>query len=1319
MALANIAELFFRAGLKVLIVDWDLEAPGLEKFFFSQERMGDVAEDKPSLSPNEVMNKQGVMDMLLDYQEKMTQEIDTESEEDLPFFKPEDLAINVYPGWSGKGMLKLLTAGRRSQGHFSEYVNSVLNFDWQDFYNNWHGELYFEWLRHQFEKMADVVLIDSRTGVTEMGGVCTYQFADIIVVFCAPNKQNLDGSIKMATKFRLPKLIEARGNRPLDVLIVPSRVEDRAETELLNDFRKEFMERFREFIPEAIDEGEETLWKLRIPQVPYYAFGELVAVRERGKARSDDLLAAFSTLAKTMAALGSMGDILGGISAKNAGFMPQNLREFTVQIRDPHTHAPVGTGFIISKEGKILTSNKVVQKAIGVDPCYARDEIVEIYIPKMRAEERQRNATVAGCMSQYDDDIAVLQLKDDTMSLGQEHVAILGIADRSSNHAFRSYGFSKATNYTDTYSKGTILGDISLPGSQSLRLDPLLLEAGQGSLDMPGAPVLDVDLNLVVGIISDISDQATGTAMAVNAHVLAFEPFMLPIQANMGDVYVKLGKYKDAILAYNDAIDVDPRYSQAWVGLGRAYALIGKSDNAIVALEKATYIDPGSGLLWLELGRSYKKQNRQDDAIRAFEKAIDIDPSTAAAWIEKGNIYFEKDNTDEAIAAYRKAIELDDQLAQAWHKLGNAYSKKKMHDEAIEAYNNAVKIDPDQMLEISAKRDLCIKASQELHERERNLQEKEILLREKEKLQYQYETLQQQKDEYQEEKVDLLKKAERLQNERDDLLQKTGKLQLEKELVIKDKEIASKEKKWRSRAKKTFAILSMMIILVIIANLGQDYENLADDNSDLRDENDYLSTTINKLENKNSESFAKYIAANSRLANLQIEKKELSPITSMLLALESLMHYWTPEGYQALCNSLNSLGMSIPNQNSVLRSIQSDQSVSIITLNIKGDLMAVASGNSIQLWSLESWEPKKFGYKMDLDEKIKKMEFSKDGKFLVASGSQGTIKIWNTEHQVELLIEELDEVGDISFNWNGTKLAVADYNDNSIKLLELAENENDLNRLANATPGFEIKKGNWVIEPDIWCGGGPVGFSQNGSCLVVFGENGGAVLNLLTGDIKQFSTIDNSYRYVFNQNMTYIALINSTEVAVLDVTTGQLKKKFEQLISYAIDDVALSPDGKFLAMANGDAIEVYDIMAKDNLSEWNDTMIYSGAIVQFSPNGKNIFAKDHYGRAYIWDATSGRKLAIIDVDGISDYGYGRKYDAFFPDGKYIATIKDEYVYIWPMDTKDLMESACNELGKKKLSLEDWRKYIGTEEYRDTSPCPCDTPVLMPPLRTSS
>src|SRR5437588_10385270 len=38
MALANVAQWFYSKGLRVVMIDWDLEAPGIENFFFTSEK---------------------------------------------------------------------------------------------------------------------------------------------------------------------------------------------------------------------------------------------------------------------------------------------------------------------------------------------------------------------------------------------------------------------------------------------------------------------------------------------------------------------------------------------------------------------------------------------------------------------------------------------------------------------------------------------------------------------------------------------------------------------------------------------------------------------------------------------------------------------------------------------------------------------------------------------------------------------------------------------------------------------------------------------------------------------------------------------------------------------------------------------------------------------------------------------------------------------------------------------------------------------------------------------------------------------------------
>src|SRR5579884_784853 len=227
MALANIAELFYRSGLKVLMVDFDLEAPGLEQYFEVPEAL---------LTPQEVMNSRGVVDMLLSYKElrllpRLTDTRRMRFDSPLPNafpFSVEPLTNFIVPIYKENlkgGSLAIIPSGRRSYKDFTRYANQVRSFDWDDFYNNWDGEQLFEWFRHEVEAISDIVLVDSRTGVTEMGGVCNYQLADVVVLFVAANQQNIDGIVRIAQSLLDPKLIEeGRNGRPLSLLFVPSRV---------------------------------------------------------------------------------------------------------------------------------------------------------------------------------------------------------------------------------------------------------------------------------------------------------------------------------------------------------------------------------------------------------------------------------------------------------------------------------------------------------------------------------------------------------------------------------------------------------------------------------------------------------------------------------------------------------------------------------------------------------------------------------------------------------------------------------------------------------------------------------------------------------------------------------------------------------------------------------------------------------------------------------------------------------------------------------------------------------------------------------------
>src|SRR5260370_4107378 len=85
-----------------------------------------------------------------------------------------------------------------------DYDARFKSIDWQDLYENRDGYLLFEDLKLQWKKVLepDYVLIDSRTGHTDVGGICTRQLPDAVAMFFFPNEQNRRGLEQVVSQIR-------------------------------------------------------------------------------------------------------------------------------------------------------------------------------------------------------------------------------------------------------------------------------------------------------------------------------------------------------------------------------------------------------------------------------------------------------------------------------------------------------------------------------------------------------------------------------------------------------------------------------------------------------------------------------------------------------------------------------------------------------------------------------------------------------------------------------------------------------------------------------------------------------------------------------------------------------------------------------------------------------------------------------------------------------------------------------------------------------------------------------------------------------------
>lgn len=190
MALANVAAHLASIGRRVVMVDFDLEAPGLDSF------------EEFDVAPG----TEGLVEYVCDYLENGRP---TAVQDFVREVQPKKKDDGKTRAERLDGKLWLMTSGAKNE----LYNKKRLSINWADLYERHSGAHFFENFKADIEDTfkPDYVLIDSRTGLTDVGGVCTLHLPDLVVLLFALNEQNLQGIASVARVLRdsekFPQLI--------------------------------------------------------------------------------------------------------------------------------------------------------------------------------------------------------------------------------------------------------------------------------------------------------------------------------------------------------------------------------------------------------------------------------------------------------------------------------------------------------------------------------------------------------------------------------------------------------------------------------------------------------------------------------------------------------------------------------------------------------------------------------------------------------------------------------------------------------------------------------------------------------------------------------------------------------------------------------------------------------------------------------------------------------------------------------------------------------------------------------------------------------
>lgn len=263
MALANVAYIAAMNNLRVLAMDWDLEAPGLGYYFRG------LVEPQEA---REIKTAPGILDLAWQWVETVRGADDSaalgtyvEQVEDGEIFA-DTVRTLLDENYGTEGRLDILRAGSDLIGGQLSYEEALSVFSWPSFFNKDAGGIFMAALRRWAKAHYDVVLIDSRTGLADVAGICTMQLPDVVALCFILNRQNIEGVAKVAGTVRAKRSDEVK------LRAVPMRLasRDTSEEASARARAKSELVKIGGFSPDAFDDDLRLLGVEASPNVPFY-----------------------------------------------------------------------------------------------------------------------------------------------------------------------------------------------------------------------------------------------------------------------------------------------------------------------------------------------------------------------------------------------------------------------------------------------------------------------------------------------------------------------------------------------------------------------------------------------------------------------------------------------------------------------------------------------------------------------------------------------------------------------------------------------------------------------------------------------------------------------------------------------------------------------------------------------------------------------------------------------------------------------------------------------------------------------------------------
>lgn len=173
-----------------------------------------------------------------------------------------------------------------------------------------------------------------------------------------------------------------------------------------------------------------------------------------------------------------------------------------------------------------------------------------------------------------------------------------------------------------------------------------------------------------------------------------------------GEKYFAESKYREAVIQYLNAVQIDPRFAQAHYQLSQAYLKLGDKNHAFQELNRTVELEPDNYRAHADIADLLSGVRNPDgstvqDALKQAKPHLDLlrekqpdTPETHEAWA-----YYDlaEKNLGQAIQEAQQAITLNPNRAESYLLLALLQLQSNLPDQAEASYKKAIQVDPKSM----------------------------------------------------------------------------------------------------------------------------------------------------------------------------------------------------------------------------------------------------------------------------------------------------------------------------------------------------------------------------------------------------------------------------------------------------------------------------------------------------------------------------------------------------------------------------------------------------------------------------------------------